>query len=101
MKSHALAKQSPFFYFWVGVLTGALIVGASFMIRSARDGSAYVLRSATQSVGSYAQSTQGVGTPGANNCINPPGMKTGANSAGSKNSINPPGMLKGINPPGM
>ncbi len=45
MKATALARQPAFVYFWLGVLTGALIVMASLMIRSYADnGAASVLR---------------------------------------------------------
>lgn len=42
--SSLLSSRSPFVYFWLGILTGALIVIASFMLRSmSYDGGASVL----------------------------------------------------------
>ncbi len=44
--SSILSSRSPFVYFWLGILTGALIVIASFMLRSmSYDGGASVLQS--------------------------------------------------------
>lgn len=44
MKAIALSRQPTFIYFWLGILTGALIVMASLMIRSYADnGTASVL----------------------------------------------------------
>lgn len=49
MKESVLSRQSPFVYFWLGILTGALIIVGSLMIQSGanNDGTASILRTTT------------------------------------------------------
>ena len=61
MKQSTLQLKSlnPMVIFWLGVLTGALVVGLTFLYRSfdAKDGSAALFRSTSYSAPSYAAPT--------------------------------------------
>lgn len=88
--SSLLSPRSPFVYFWLGILTGALIVIASFMLRSmSYDGGASVLP--------ILRSTPKITAPAP--VVSPATLK-GINTPGTINSINTPGTIRGINTPG-
>lgn len=94
MKESVLSRQSPFVYFWLGVLTGALIVVGSLMVRSsmADEGSTSVLR------GPAVQ--QQVVNPAVLKGISTPGTKVGISTPGTKVNISTPGTKVGISTPG-
>ncbi|MFA7277733.1 MAG: hypothetical protein WC101_01955 [Candidatus Gracilibacteria bacterium] len=104
MKESVLSRQSPFVYFWLGVLTGALIVVGSLMVRSsmADEGSTSVLRGpAVQQQVVNPGTTRAIGTPGMKQAIGTPGMTQAIGTPGMKQSIGTPGMKQAIGTPGM
>ncbi len=88
MKASALSRQSPFVYFWLGMLTGILLVIGSFMIRSMADEGATSIFRSGRAVQNMA--------PSAARSMEAPNM---VNS--QTNSINNPDMKVGINNPDM
>ncbi len=96
MKESILSRQSPFVYFWLGLLTGALIVVGSLMIRSsiANEASTSVLRT-------LPAVQQQVVNPGTTRAIGTPGMKQAIGTPGMTQAIGTPGMTKAIGTPGM
>lgn len=103
MKESVLSRQSPFVYFWLGILTGALIVVGSLMIRSmADDGSTSVLRSFLNPRTQVQQ--QGIINPDMKTGIINPDMKTGIinpDMKTGKSGIINPDMKTGIINPDM
>ena len=81
MKENMLARQSPFVYFWLGVLTGALLIIASFMVKSlANDGTASLLNI-------FKTPAAQVQNAGAAKGINDPDTRVGINDPDTKVSI--------------
>lgn len=86
MKAQSLSAHNPFVYFWLGILTGALIILASLMVQQyAFEGSASVLNNPATS-----RSINVPTSMGAARSINVPTSLGAAVSAGAAKSINVP-----------